>query len=325
MKCLFLNTYYENFLKDHYSKNKIEHLEYMEQWDSIQSTKFGDSDFYSFSLEKQGWMAHDLITNCNPLQKAWAKENDYNGGDPIWVEQIRHYKPDVVYTQGTWLINDETYPLIKPYCKVIAGQTSTQCDNFYTDKFDVIFTAVPSYVDEFRKVGVNSYYLALAFDDRITFNEPKIYGVTFVGQLSGTHSKRKKVINAVSKVCDLKVWAGEKWGMDMYRIMAQSLITINCHIDHAPPYVGNMRMFEATGCGACLVTDNGINMQELFHVDEVLAYDTPEEAAATVEHYLNFPKLAGLIAKQGQRRTLKEHTYEKRMEKVDGILRDLLQ
>jgi len=322
-----LNVYYENFLRDHYSKNKIAHLEYMEQWDSIQSTKFGDSDFYSFNLEKQGWMAHDLITNCGPLQKAWANENDYKGDHPVWVEQIIRYKPDVVYSQAPWLINQETYPMIKDHCKLIVGFVGSLLENFATPHYDLFFTGVPSYVGKFHDAGVNAQYLPLAFDDRVwekVENEPKLYGVTFVGQLTGAHSRRQKVVDAVSKVCDLRVWAGEAWGMDMYRILAQSLITINCHIDHAPPYVGNMRMFEATGCGACLVTDNGVNLQELFHVDEVLNYDSPEEAAATVEHYLNFPKLAGLIAKQGQRRTLAEHTYENRMEKVSGILERLL-
>ena len=100
MKILFLNVYYENFLNSHYAKNDIKHLEYKEQWDSVQSAMFGDSDIYSRAMSKQGWLTHDLITNCKPLQEQWAKENDYTGSEPIWFEQIRKYKPMSYFLMG---------------------------------------------------------------------------------------------------------------------------------------------------------------------------------------------------------------------------------
>ncbi|GAF69137.1 unnamed protein product, partial [marine sediment metagenome] len=68
MKCLFLNVYYDSFMRSHYAKNDIALLPYMEQWQSVQDAMFGDADIYSRALAKQGWQTHDLITNCAPLQ-----------------------------------------------------------------------------------------------------------------------------------------------------------------------------------------------------------------------------------------------------------------
>ena len=46
--------------------------------------------------------------------------------------------------------------------------------------------------------------------------------------------------------------------------MSESLLTFNKHADLAWGYVGNMRMFEATGVKSCLVTDDKIDVNEYF-------------------------------------------------------------
>jgi SAM-dependent methyltransferase len=82
-----------------------------------------------------------------------------------------------------------------------------------------------------------------------------------------------------------------------------------------------MRLFEATGCGAMLVTDHKDNLADLFEIgEEVVAYRTTDEAAALIEYYLSHPDEAKSIAAAGQKRVLKDHTYEKRMQKVGKIL-----
>ena len=49
-------------------------------------------------------------------------------------------------------------------------------------------------------------------------------------------------------------------GLDMYNILKSSVLTVNRHTDASNGRVGNMRMFEATGLGTCLVTDDGKNI-----------------------------------------------------------------
>ena len=52
----------------------------------------------------------------------------------------------------------------------------------------------------------------------------------------------------------------EVWGLDMYRALARSKITINRHINVAENNANNMRLFEATGTGSLLITDRKDNL-----------------------------------------------------------------
>jgi len=114
---------------------------------------------------------------------------------------------------------------------------------------------------------------------------------------------------------------GEIWGKEMFSLMAASKITINRHIDVAENYANNMRLFEATGCGALLITDYKDNLNELFEIGkEVVVYRTPEECAALINYYLANPHEAEMIAKAGQARTLRDHTYALRMAQTAEIL-----
>jgi spore maturation protein CgeB len=107
----------------------------------------------------------------------------------------------------------------------------------------------------------------------------------------------------------------------MYRALARSHVTLNRHINVAENYANNMRLYEATGVGTLLITDHKDNLGELFDVGkEVVAYSSPEEAADLMRYYLDHPEEASEIARAGQARTLREHTYQRRMEELVGIL-----
>ena len=84
-------------------------------------------------------------------------------------------------------------------------------------------------------------------------------------------------------------------------------------------------MFEATGVGACLLTDTGHNMPDLFEEDkEVITYRTIDEAVDKVNYLLAHPDEAEQIAKAGQIRTLKDHTIINRCQQIDEVIQKLL-
>jgi hypothetical protein len=338
VKILFLNIYYPEFLERHYANNKIMGLSYMEQWESVQGTMHGDADFYSRGMSKQGWETHDLITNCDLLQNQWATENDYRGRYPIWVEQIRQLKPDVVYSQGLWLINDDTYPLIKDHCKLIAGQVASPA-SFDVKNFDCIFSSMPHFVERFREHGTTSYYMPLAFDSRANTDENKVYDVTFVGGFTPNHLGRIEFLEEISKSVEVDCWTGNLdsvkesprlhhhpavWGRDMFEVLGRSYITLNYHIDCAEDYANNMRLYEATGCGSLLITDWKKNLGDLFSPDEIVSFDSVDDAVEVISYYLKNKEEGKLIAERGQKRTLTDHTYEKRMADTAVILEGML-
>lgn len=114
---------------------------------------------------------------------------------------------------------------------------------------------------------------------------------------------------------------GEVWGLEMYRALARSRVTLNRHINVAENNANNMRLYEATGVGALLITDRKDNLGELFEVGkEVVAYSSPEEAAELIRYYIEHPSEARAISLAGQARTLRDHTYQRRMEELVLVL-----
>ena len=79
--------------------------------------------------------------------------------------------------------------------------------------------------------------------------------------------------------------------------------TLNKHNNHTGDVACNMRMFEATGLGSTLLTDNKSDIAEYFSPDdEVVVYNSTFEAIDKIKQLIDNPNLARSIAKRGQLR-----------------------
>jgi glycosyltransferase involved in cell wall biosynthesis len=115
------------------------------------------------------------------------------------------------------------------------------------------------------------------------------------------------------------------FGVSMYNKLGSSLVTLNTHIDLSGEYASNMRLFEATGMGACLLTDWKPNLHELFEPDEeVVTYRDPEEAVEKVQYLLTHEETRKRIARMGQQRTLKNHTYDIRAHQLHELAKKMI-
>ncbi len=115
------------------------------------------------------------------------------------------------------------------------------------------------------------------------------------------------------------------WGRAMYQQLHDSKVSLNTHIDISPVSASNMRLFEATGVGSCLLTDWRENIATLFEPDaEVVTYRNPEECVERVNYLLQHEQERQAIARAGQRRTLREHTYTQWAAKFDEAVRQTL-
>lgn len=104
------------------------------------------------------------------------------------------------------------------------------------------------------------------------------------------------------------------YGLDMYQALADSRIALNTHIDVAEAKAGNMRLFEATGTGACLVTDWKENLGDYFELDkEVIAYHHPEECIEKIDYLLKNEDVRQSVAHLGQKKTLQKHSLKSRI------------
>ena len=107
----------------------------------------------------------------------------------------------------------------------------------------------------------------------------------------------------------------------MYQKLYESSITFNNHIDISSQYASNMRLYEATGVGTCLLTDWTPDLFELFEPDvEVVTYKTVDEAIEKVRYLLVNDNERKEIAAKGQRRTLEKHNFDLRAKQLDQII-----
>jgi spore maturation protein CgeB len=100
------------------------------------------------------------------------------------------------------------------------------------------------------------------------------------------------------------------------------MVTLNSHIDAAKNWASNMRLFEATGVGTCLLTDWKPNLCKYFDVDrEVLTYKSIDEAREKYDWLMDHPREREMIAIAGQKRTLRDHNFQCRAHELDDIIR----
>ncbi len=113
-----------------------------------------------------------------------------------------------------------------------------------------------------------------------------------------------------------------KYGLDMYQAIRDSRIVLNIHADSSPRYASNMRLFEITGAGACMLTDRKQNIGELFEPGhEVVVYEDAQDCAEKARWLLAHESERAGIAAAGQRRTLAEHTFLHRGRRLDALIR----
>lgn len=354
MRILIVDTCYPAFVDAHYASNPgLESASYSEQWRALMDTFFGTADSYSHHLGLLGHDAHEVVANCAPLQNAWASEHPVRrrfrlprgrSGDDTVVRQAEWFEPDVVYVQNLSYLSDGALARLRELSGFVAGQIASEPPPASRlRRYDLLLTSFPHFVERFRAVGVPAEYFRIGFDTRVLGRldgaEPERYGAVFVGVLNRTkHQRGNEVLERAARRTAIDFWGystvgwpptspiltnyhGEAWGIDMFRVLREGRIALNRHIDAAGDFANNMRLYEATGVGTMLLTDEKSNLSELFEPGrEVETYADEDELVEKIAHYLGHDGERRAIARAGQERTLREHDYGHRMQELAALL-----
>jgi spore maturation protein CgeB len=266
--------------------------------------------------------------------------------------QIEELDPDVVYVQDVAHFARLRPRALEEGVRLLAAQVGSQPPSLEVLRsYDLVTTLVPPLVENLRALNLDAEYLSVAFDEAVLDrleaegvtagpDAERRHPVSFVGSIH-PESVHRGGVQLLERLCSdvgLEMWGpthpklaqsspirshhrGEAWGMDMYRVLAESRIAINRHGDFAGGYAANMRMFEATGVGALLMTESAANLPDFFEPGrEVVAYDDVDDLVEKVRHFLEHEDERRRIAAAGQRRTLTEHTYRQRMGQLAAML-----
>jgi hypothetical protein len=371
MRVLVVDTAYPAFLAEHYAAHAgLEEAPYADQQAALMGRHFGTGDAYARELRALGHSAWTVVANCRPLQLAWAREHRavratrlrarlptrigiaaQDALTPAILDaQIAALDPDVVYLQDLWLLPRERLDAIRAQGRLVVGQIASEAPPGETlHGFDLVLTSFPHYVERFRAIGVDSEYLAIAFDQTLALeldlrpDRDRPHGAVFVGGVNPrVHPAGTALLERLCARVDLEVWGygrddlppesplrahhrGDAWGLDMYRVLADSRVVVNRHIEAAEGYANNMRLFEATGSGAALVTEAAPNLGELFDPGrEVVTYADEDDLVAQIQRLLADEPARLAVAAAGQERTMRDHTYANRIRRLAEILESRL-
>ena len=123
----------------------------------------------------------------------------------------------------------------------------------------------------------------------------------------------------------VKTIKGALYGHRMLYKLNSYKIAFNYHNKHTGDCSCNMRIFEATGLGCCLLTDHKSNISTLFELDnEIITYKTKEEAISKANYLLKNPLIAKEIGLAGQRKVLSKYTTKNQIDNLHYILNKLL-
>lgn len=202
--------------------------------------------------------------------------------------------------------------------------------------------------EKYRDLGMsNAIYFPFGCNENLfrKLDVPKKYDVTFVGSW---HPYREWLIERIRKVGISVEVFGHRWPAGeinqdrMIEIFNESRINLNLsnstswdirYLSSSPRALINRfrskknieqlkaRMFEVNGCGSFQLTYYVEGLTQCYKGDsEIGIYNDPDDLVEKVKFYLAHEELRESIATAGFLRTLNEHTFAQRFEKLFKIM-----
>lgn len=356
MKFLQILTFYPTYMDAFYaSRPGLAAQPYEVQLEALFQDGFGASHVFAPYLREFGYGSRILIANCGPLQRRWLAEQ----GSPLaWqpelgmhevvLKQVESFRPDVLYTSDPIFFDSRFIRELSYRPAMVFGwrASSVPAETDWSE-FDLMLSNFQFSLDLARKHGArDAQFFMPGYPPHMVqavAGEEKRYDVVFSGQVSGDHHMRRAVLNELSAAAQkddfslecfipepvsnlepaiMRQNRGAVWGMEMFRTLRRGRIVLNVQCDMGNEQAGNMRLFEATGSGAFLLTDFQTNLRRYFEPGrEVETYANGAELVEKIHYYLEHPEEREAIARRGQERCLASYSMEQRAAEMDALIR----
>ena len=267
----------------------------------------------------------------------------------ILLAQLEEHRAEVFYNLDPMRFGAEFVARLPGCVKRTIAWRAAPSAGADLGAFDLLVCNFPGILRGYAAQGWRCAYFAPALDptmEQFSAQQERPVDVVFVGGYTRHHRNRSEVLEAVAGLADRRtvmfhidrsrptvlaesplgcllplgkyrrpkviqqVHAEPVFGIDLYAVFSRAKIVLNGAIDMAGEDRGNMRCFEAMGCGALMVSDAGRYPAGMADGETMLTYDTPAGAAATIDGILNRPDELRAIAMRG-RRSMEQH-YNKR-------------
>lgn len=274
---------------------------------------FGCSPFNNLHIEQ--FRAYDFMIVCSPR---FSIEFQKSG---LRVHTLLHAFEDTLLDK---IKEDNNYPevdfsFLGSFIPGSAGHLLRQkvvnqliISNVNLDLYAHILTISPMDLFLRRSAFIAAQIMKGLKFDSLAKSLPGVKKAYFLSEIP----RNPKNISAIRKIAKPPVY-----GLEMFKAISRSKIGFNMHGEAAGDYAANVRLFEITGVGSCMVTDMKKNLNEIFEIDkEVVAFNSGDECVEKIKWLLAHPKEREEIARAGQRRVLKDHTFRIRAGQLNEII-----
>lgn len=287
----------------------------------------GTADYLDIVLRGAGHEADTLISN---------HEDDVIGLGILHSAEM--IDPDVICSQNVGLWSGSLLRERFPRAKLVAF-CSYAVDDANLRGYDVVFSSFPWMPEHCRALGIRCEYLPLAFGrpvlERVPAPPERDLPLTFIGGLGERIWKRgTETMAAVARAFpdDFKWWGyragrvpaelervyqGEVYGAEYFRLLMRSRITLNRHGEVARGFGNAMRQYEALGCGAMLLTDDAGELEGV-----AIIYQDADDLAVTVRNARKHDA-ASAEGQFGKEEVLENHCYENRVPRFLEVIERL--
>jgi hypothetical protein len=260
--------------------------------------------------------------------------------EEILLAQIEAHRTEVFYNlDPVRLANNFLERLPGCVKRSIAWRSAPSGDVDFS-KHDLIVGNFPGLLIEMSRRGYRTAYFTPGHDpvmNRYAEEKDRPVDVVFVGAYSRYHMRRAELLNVFAGLTDQfrivfhldpsrlsrladsplglvpplnrhrrprevrSVSRPPVFGLQLYRALSQAKIVLNGAIDMAGNERGNMRCFEGMGCGALLLSDEGVYPEGMIPERTLMTYSSPEDAVAQARRLLADEGRRQAVASQGHR------------------------
>lgn len=265
------------------------------------------------------WKHMDLVLSCAQESVEQLQHSGYpakqlhHGFDPRLLERIAQRNKRYNFSFIGQLVRSSQFHLQREQLlKRLAVQNGI-----------TVFTSSAEYglIDDAKTLLMATSYYAVRVLRAAGLSDEAISALPFIRKAAHWTARPVRPVDPLLK----PFMQPAVFGLEMLQVLSDSTMTLNCHADSSPRFASNMRLFETTGVGTCMITDWKDNLSELFIPDtEVVTYKSADECIEKVAWLLNHPAELATIAAAGQARTLRDHTSSHRALLMDDIIRKAL-
>lgn len=282
--------------------------------------------------------------------------------DDILLAQIEEHRTEVFYNLDPMRYGSDFIRRLPGSVRHSLAWRAAPSPGADFSAYDRVLNNFPSILENYRRAGWAVDYFSPAHDpvmDQYATRSDRPIDILFVGGYTRHHQKRSQILEAVAELSDeytikyhlersrmtrlaespfgilpalarhkrpnviRKVSVGPIFGLDFYEALASAKIVLNGAIDMAGDDRGNMRCFEAMGCGALLVSDTGRYPEGMRNNVTMATYDSSDDLLGILqkilEDYESYKSLT-LRGYQLMRRQYSKEEQWRRFQEIVGAI-----